>query len=144
MCTEFMSLFVSRGFSCGSPSHSALFLVQQLTSQPLSVPQCQWDRESGRSLSGDKCSHFQTCGLHRPTLYFQTTVDVLGRGEVRCAKVVLWRCSDDAKWSLFLASPHSEVTLSFQSAPQMNRAPCQRPARFISEAEVRVRGHLAC
>lgn len=76
-----MSLFVSRGFSCGSPSHSALFLVQQLTSQPLSVPQCQWDRESGRSLSGDKCSHFQTCGLHRPTLYFQTTVDVLGRGK---------------------------------------------------------------
>lgn len=54
---------------------------------------------------------------HRRTLYFQLTV--VSEREVRCAKVIVRNVSAPLNGAS-LVSPHSEVTLSFMSAPQMN------------------------
>lgn len=59
---------------------------------------------------------------HRRALYFQTTV--ASEREVRCAKLIVRRVSALPNGAS-LVSPQSEVTLSFTSAPRMNRAPCQ-------------------
>lgn len=136
-----MSLFVCWGFLWGLESHSLLFIEQQLTSWPLSVPQCQWDWKSGHSLSGHKYSHLLACG-HTDTRFILKQLPTCER-EAGCAKLIMWRVRTLLNGASLL-SPRSEVTLSFQSALQMNWALCQRTVKFISEAEVRAWGHLAC
>lgn len=133
-----MSLFVSRGFLCGFQSHSLLFLVQQLTSWPLSVHQCQWDWESGRSLSSVTNAHIYRHAEH--TLYFKTTANVRGEWDVPNSLCGVGTLLNGG----CLVSPYSEVTLSLQSALHMNWALCQWLVKFISEAEVRVWGHPGC
>lgn len=127
-----MSLFVLRGLFCVAlQGHSVLFLAQQPTTQPLSVPQCQWEWESGHSLSGHKCSHLQACG-NTGTLYFQTTV--VCEREVGCAKAFMRRVRTLLNRAL-LVSPYSEVTLSLQSASQMKWVLCQRQWSSFVECE---------
>lgn len=54
---------------------------------------------------------------HRRTLYFEMTV--VSEREARCAKVIVRHVSAPLNGASLVA-PHSEVTLSFLSAPQMN------------------------
>lgn len=68
---------------------------------------------------------------HRRTLYFQTTV--ASEREVRCAKLIVRHVSALLNGAS-LVSPHSEVTLSFMSAPQMNRALCQVHLRSTGQS----------
>lgn len=100
-----------------------LFIAQQLTSQPLWGFKCQRDWECGHSLSSNtKCSHLQA--------YRHMGAQFISKQ--------LWKCESDwdvpnSFWNiqmllngLSLVPPSSEVTLSFQSALQMNWALCQQ------------------
>lgn len=50
------------------------------------------------------------------------------------AELIMWLVRTPLNGARLIC-PNCEVTLSFQPAQRMNRAPCQRPAGFISEAE---------
>lgn len=117
VCSWFMRLFVLRGFLCGEQGPlSSIFSSWADLTAPLGPSVQAGPRIRTLSFSGCKMLTLTGVWRHRHAFYFQTTLAC--ETEVGCAILTMRRVRSPLNESS-LVSLHSEVTLSFHSAPSL-------------------------